>query len=122
MALEIQIDVSGALAKLASLGEPSRTVRLYAQTRLAALCAPYVPMDTGMLYQTTAIDEDGVTYLQPYAHYQWEGVSRFSGRPLRYSKEQHPQASAHWLEPAMAAHKDQLCGEIAALIAKEAGK
>lgn len=144
MSLEIHVDTSKLAAKLFGVANPSDAVRLYAQQRLAAMCADYVPMETGTLAQTVTIDEDGVTYTMPYAHYQWEGivygpnipireggivVGFFSppgkpksptGRSLTYSREVHPNASAHWLEPAMAAHKAQLCREIGRMIAREA--
>lgn len=89
---------------------------------LAKMCDPYVPKESGMLAQTTRITSEGVTYTQPYAHYQYEGLvygpnipiiengvitgwfsppeqqKHPTGDMLNYSTEAHPLASSHWDE------------------------
>lgn len=106
----------------------SDDVRKYANTRLHAYCSPYVPMDSGALDQTVNITPEYVHYKSPYAHFQWEGKvfvdgrgstyakrstsKHATGRNLRYAKDKHPLATAHW-ERAMAVAKgDQLAEDI----------
>lgn len=115
----------------------------YANTRLHALCAPYVPMDSGALQQNVDITPEYVHYKVPYAHYQWEGkvygpnipitvggkiVGWYSpkdeqkkptGRELNHSKSKNPLATAHW-ERAMAVAKgQQLANEITEYLKKK---
>ena len=105
--------------------------KLEIHNKLAEMCEPYVPMETGTLAQTTDITSEGVTYKKPYAHYQYEGqvygpnipiiedgviVGWFSpprqkkhptGASINYSKEVHPLASAHWDEAMYRDKKDE---------------
>ena len=82
----------------------------YAHTRLHALCSPYVPMDTGALDQTVAINDKCVHYKVPYAHRMW------SGDGLNFSKDKHPLATAHWDTAMKVAKGQQLADEIQAFI------
>lgn len=115
--------------------------RLYANTRLHALCDPYTPMDSGMLSQNVEITPEYVQYKSPYAHYQWEGkvygpnipitedgqmvgfysppLKKPTDRNLVYSKDKHPLATSHW-ERAMAVAKgQQLADDITAYLRKK---
>lgn len=78
----------------------------YVHTRLHAYMSPYVPMETGMLDETVDITPKCVHYKVVYAHRQWDGKN------FHFSKDQHPLATAHWEEAAMAAKKDDLCKDI----------
>ncbi len=40
----------------------------------AKLMEPYVPANTGSMYEGAQITAEGVTYPGPYAHYQYEGI------------------------------------------------
>lgn len=79
---------------------------------------PWVPMDTGMLYQTvniTSDDEAGyIEYKQPYAEKMFEGINPDTGRPYHYSTDNHPLATSHWDEAAMIAKGDELTKEVSA--------
>ena len=110
--------------------------KLAVHNRLAEMCDPYVPMDSGTLAQTTRITSDGVTYSSPYAHYQYEGqvygpnipiiqdgivVGWFSpprkkkhptGAEINYSKEVHPLATSHWDKAMLRDNKDKFEAEI----------
>lgn len=91
----------------------SDDVKVYANTRLHALCSPYVPMDTGMLDQTVDITKDYVHYKVPYAHKNWDGDG------INFSVDKHPLATSHW-ERAMATAKgQQLADEIQAYIERK---
>lgn len=91
----------------------------------AKIINPWVPMDEGVLSQTTEITPDYVRYIQPYAHYMYVGevygpnipinengeiIGWFSppgqkkhptGRPIQYNKEKHPLATKEWDKVAM---------------------
>ena len=146
MSVNVSLDASAVVRQLGNTAELDDTTRKYAHQRLAAYCEPYVPMETGTLAQSTVITEDYVEYIQPYAHYQYEGqiygpnipirdqsgivVGYFSppgqpkqptGRSLTYSKELHPMATDHWDQAAMAARRDDLLDDIANYIVKNGG-
>ena len=81
-------------------------------TQLMSDMLPYMPYDTMTLrnmtlQHSTAVAGTGkvCVYTTPYGHYQWEGVSRFSGNPLHYWKN--PNAKPHWDEVAIAEHYDE---------------
>lgn len=76
----------------------------------------YTPMQEGILMSNKTIEPFTVTYDSPYAHYQWEGISRFSGNPLNYSKEQNPLATSHWEVPAYEAFQDSVAKQVTAFI------
>lgn len=67
----------------------SRTM-LEIYNTLAKMCDPYVPFLEGPLSQTVEITSDGVTYIQPYARYQYYGVD------FNHTTDYHPLASAMW--------------------------
>lgn len=54
------------------------------------LMIPFVPMDTGMLYQNVNIDPFTITFTQPYAH------RIYTGDDLTFNREKHPNATDHW--------------------------
>lgn len=105
--------------------------RLTVHNLLAKMCDPYVPMQTGVMAQTTNITSEGVTYTAPYSHYQYTGevygpnipimqdgviTGWFSppGKPkhptgaaISYSTEMHPLATSHWDEAMLRDKKDE---------------
>lgn len=64
----------------------------------------YVPHDTGALQKTMRIyNKPNGTLIQwskpngkDYARYQWVGISRYSGRPLKHQRHINPKACARW--------------------------
>ncbi|MBQ6679548.1 MAG: hypothetical protein IJM76_05945 [Lachnospiraceae bacterium] len=75
---------------------------------------PYIPMDTGNMTETARqanVSREGsgrvVVGNTVYAWYQWNGKSRFTGRPLNYQRVHHPFAQSHWFVAAKAEHADQ---------------
>lgn len=123
------------------------TFMLYAHTRLAAYCEPYVPMREGILNSSTRITAECVTYATPYAHYMYMGevyspnipirsketgeiIGWFSprgqkkhptGRPINYRHDLHPLAQSHWDVAAMSVHKDDLARDLLGYINGRAG-
>ncbi len=81
-------------------------VMLYANTRVHALCSPYVPMDSGALDQTVNITKGYVEYKVPYAR------KMYYGQGLNFSKDKHPLATAKWDKAMITAKGAQLAREI----------
>ena len=71
----------------------------------------YIPMDTGNLADTWDMGADYITYEQPYAHYQYIGISK-SGKPLNYSTEKHPYAGSYWDKRMVSAEMQDVVKEV----------
>ncbi len=56
---------------------------------------PWVPFLEGPLSQTVEINPEYIRYIQPYAHYQYEGIN------FNHTIEYHPRATAQWDKVAM---------------------
>lgn len=77
----------------------------YAATEWHRLYSPYVPHDSGLLRSTVEIRPHEIEHTVPYAHYQYEGIARGSGKSLKYRD---PKASAHWDQAAAATQMPKL--------------
>ena len=77
---------------------------------LAKHCDPYVPFLHGPLSQTHVVTPKGVTYIQPYARYQYFGVN------FNHTKETHPLATAKWDKAMLRDHREEFEQEIADII------
>lgn len=108
----------------------------------AKMCDPYVPMDEGVLAQTTEITPEYVHYNQPYAHYQYTGivyapnipiikdgviVGWFSppnqpktptDRMLQYNTEKHPLATREWDKAMMNDKSEEFCQMVKDLLTR----
>ena len=84
--MKITVDINTArILKERGLGGDNRA-QVYLASEVKRLCDPYVPMQSGTLKNTAVIAPDGssLTYVQPYAHYQYAGnvlVGRAPKRP-----------------------------------------
>lgn len=111
-------------------------VGLFTAETCARYMVPYVPMESGTLSQNYTTEPWKVIYNQPYAHYQYTGqaygpsfpisqggatVGFFSkpgekkhptGKPLKYSKGQHPLATSKWDVAMKNAKIGQVANEI----------
>lgn len=67
----------------------------------AEKCDPYVPYITGELSRNIKVDQNGITYQQPYASNVYDSMNV-------HNKEHHPLASSKWDEVAFANHKEEL--------------
>lgn len=105
MRVAIKVDIG----KLRSVIDGN--TRLFANESLYRHAVPYIPRETGTLMELVEITEKGIRFTQPYAHYQWYGLSK-SGNPLHYSKSQHPLATDHWEEQVKLNHYDTIIREI----------
>ncbi len=54
------------------------------------LITPFVPMDTGTLFESVHITPGQIEYYQPYARRVYEGDH------INFHKDHHPLASARW--------------------------
>ena len=101
------IDVDKILAKR-GLGPSNEAERALAVT-VKDLMDPYTPFRGGTLKNDAQVivESDGVyiVYDQPYAHYQYEGVSH-SGKPLKYHDA--PTRGKHWDKRMMADKGDEV--------------
>ena len=73
--MKITVDINTArIMKARGLG-PSNEAQVFLASDVKRLCAPYVPMQTGHLQNSAVVASDGstLTYLGPYAHYQYVG-------------------------------------------------
>ena len=87
--MRVTIEFEGVRAKIKKIAHNDK-VGYFMASEAERLMSPYVPMDTGMLYQNTVIEPWKVTYTQNYA-------SRvYKGDRLNFSKEKHPLATSHW--------------------------
>lgn len=75
MKLSVTVDINTAeILKRRGLGSDNRAQK-YLASEVKRLSDPYVPMQSGTLKNTAVVAADGssLTYIQPYAHYQYTG-------------------------------------------------
>ena len=118
--MKITFDVNTAqILKKRGLGGDNRA-RIYLASEVKRLCDPYVPMQRGILKNTavTAADGSSITYIQPYAHYQYYGEAmagrapkRYSGKPLHYNGG--PMRGPRWDKRMMADKGNELLEGVA---------
>jgi hypothetical protein len=95
----------------ANLGlEPNGRVQKFFTQTCAIHMDKYVPYDEGNLADYR-IEDNKVIYQQPYAQYQYYGISK-SGNPLHYNPDMHPQASSYWDIKMWSAEKDDVIKEV----------
>lgn len=93
-------------------------VMLAVQSRLLDFCTPYVPMLEGPLSQTATVDKEGVTWVQPYAHYQYIGISP-TGKEFNYTKTFHPLATREWDKAMIRDRGDEFAESIQDIIQRK---
>ena len=93
--------------------EPSGDVNYFAATQARArMNAKYVPEDTGILHDTSLIDNTdcSIIYYQPYASYQYYGMRKDGTRPVvNYSK---PGTGPYWDKLMMSAEGKELIKDV----------
>lgn len=101
------------------LGDSARA-RVFLANEVARLSDPYVPMQQGILKNTKQIAGNGrmITYLGPYAHYQYVGEvmagrapKHYTGKPLKYHGA--PMRGPEWDKRMMADRRDDLVQSVA---------
>lgn len=71
----------------------------------------YVPMRSGDLAGTLHKTNRSITYLMPYARYQYYGVSK-SGKALKYSTNKHKDAGPYWDKRMVTAEIQNVVAEV----------
>lgn len=87
--MKITVDINTAkILKARGLGGDNRA-QVYLASEVKRLCEPYVPFQNGPLKNTAVVASDGsaVTYVQPYAHYQYYGEAMAGRAPKHYTGE-----------------------------------
>ena len=91
----VQVDMSGVQSKINQI-KTDPALGMFAVSECARIGDQYVPYREGALVGSTGASRPWVlVYDQPYARYQFYGISR-SGGALQYSKDRHPKATSHW--------------------------
>ena len=85
-------------------------VQKFATQTCAIHMDKYVPYDEGNLADYLIIDNE-IHYQQPYAQYQYYGISK-SGKKLEYSPDKHPLATSYWDKEMWSAEKNDVIKEI----------
>ena len=144
MSIKVEIDANAIQDKLNLLINDKDTMK-QVHTEFARYMNPYVPMREGDLAKSTEITAEGVTYRQPYAHYQYvglvygpnipivqdgiivgwfsppgEGSKHPTGEYLHYSKELHPLASSEWDKAMIRDKRDEFSKQITEVLKKRA--
>lgn len=141
---EVKIDTDYLTTMLTSLVDDELMLQVH--NLFAKMCDPYVPMDEGVLAQSIIISPTGVTYTQPYAHYQYVGmvygpnIPMFkdgllvgfrsipgrkkdpTGREINYSTERHPLATKEWDKAMMRDKGEEFIEQVRQLLIRKAGK
>lgn len=87
--MKVTVDINTArIMRERGLGGDNRA-QVYLASEVKRLCDPYVPMQSGQLKNMAVIASDGssVTYIQPYAHYQYYGKVMAGRAPKQYTGE-----------------------------------
>lgn len=135
--MQIRLTVENKIKVDAALG-PVRGDKFwtYAASAWHRLYKDWVPMNNGPLYQNVQIEPKTITHIQPYAHYDYNGIvygpnipisengvitGFFSprnrpksptGRKLKFSNAQHPKACAKWDQAAAPTQLPKLVREL----------
>lgn len=75
---------------------------------------PYVPFLEGPLSQTVVVTPRYLDYIQPYAHYQYNGVN------FNFTKDYHPLATHHWDEAMMRNNGESFKRQVQAILKRRA--
>ena len=141
--MKVEVNLTKIQTRFAGLNEDEE-VKTLVHNAFARELNPYVPMQTGILAQTPIISAKGVTYTQPYAHYQYTGIvygpnipitenvggqriitGWFSppgqkksptGANIVYSTELHPLATHHWDQAMMRDRGKEFTAEVKRII------
>lgn len=118
--MKVKTDIRpAAILRARGLGDSDRA-RVFLANEVARLSDPYMPMQQGILKNTKQIAGSGrtITYLGPYAHYQYVGEvmagrapKHYTGKPLTYHGA--PMRGPEWDKRMMADRKDDLKQSVA---------
>ena len=107
MGQKVTVKVNVDLKK-AGISKITDDVKLFAVNDMFRLMSPYVPMESGTLFETVDRSTKGVLYKSIYARYQYNGVNFH----FNHDPNKHPLATAKWDKAMLAAHGDKLMRDI----------
>ena len=90
--------------------EPNGAVHKYFTKRCADAMDKFVPYDKGNLAKYR-ISGNLIIYQQPYAKYQYYGLSK-NGKPLVYNTNMHNLATSYWDKAMISANMSDIAKEI----------
>lgn len=114
--MRVKVDASMLPARqiMEGLGVTERgRVQEYLNDRVLFHMRPYMPYLSGAMadLQTMPTSPTTIHVGAPYARYVYEGVAA-SGRPLEYTKIEHPKAGPHWDRTMMREEAAQIAEEV----------
>ena len=115
VSVEIDLDDKALASYMEKLCNDGATM-LEVNNLLAKMCDPYVPFLEGPLSQTNIVTPEGVTYIQPYARYQ------YYGEDFNHTLDYHPKASAKWDEAMMAEKGEEFKLQVAEILHRRANE
>ena len=107
--IKVKTNMRGVVPKVRKIATDER-VGTFVASECQRLMSPYVPMDTGMLYQQVVIEPFSVTYTQNYAQ------KVYYGEDIDFNKEKHPLATAKWDVAMFSAKQSELAKTISEYI------
>lgn len=112
--LKVDVDVSviAIQERLQHVITPSAMLEIH--NTLAKMCDPYVPFLNGPLSQTVIVMPDYIQYIQPYAHYQYEGIH------FKHTLDFHPLASAQWDKAMLRDHREEFVQQVKDILVRRA--
>jgi hypothetical protein len=118
--MRVRVDVSVLPARqiMEGLGVTERgRVQQFLTDRIKFHMLPYMPyLEGNMVNEQTHVTSPVTIYVgADYASYVYEGVSR-TGKPLNYTKIEHPKAGPHWDRTMMQEEGDQIAEEVQAYV------
>lgn len=87
MSVNVKVDIpTDKILRDRGLGRDTGA-RKFLASEVKRFCAPYVPMQQGVLKNNVTIASDGshIVYTQPYAHYQYYGKVMGGRAPKHYT-------------------------------------
>ena len=114
---------------VANLGlEDKGPVHAFFTATCAKAMDKFVPFREGTLAETVILDGnptenvgvDTITYSQPYARYQYFGISK-NGKQFNYSKDKHQLATSYWDREMWSANKQDIVKQVQDYV-KKVGK
>ena len=103
--VKVDVNLTGIEDRFENLVNDS-LVMLSIHNTFAKKCDPYVPFLHGPLSKTVVITSEYIKYIQPYAHYQYNGIN------FNHTLDHHPLATAKWDEAMMRDHGEEFKEEV----------
>lgn len=120
--MKVEIDDEAIERKLDVLLDDKTNLEI--QNTLARFCNDYVPFLEGPLSQTIEVAPDGVTYTQPYAHYQYylhDMNADLAGTTNR-TRVYHPKATSFWDKAMMMEKGEVFMEEVKRILIRRANE